>query len=154
MNFSLRHFQDHYGTAIPRDQFPNSAFSNSSVRQHDTEISVAYSKGSYNRRIRGETRNDSRATPNGEECRDWLKGQFDQIPVGEISQDAGCTKRAAENIRAGENGIRMEFLVALCRNNPLFRADFFAFCGGKLENDPEFVAGITMALNSLSRRQT
>lgn len=78
----------------------------------------------------------------GSECRDWLKDQLSGAEVGEIATDAQCTKRAAENIRAGENGMRMEYLVAMCRNNPEFRAAFFEFCGGELEIPGDLTAMI------------
>jgi hypothetical protein len=36
---------------------------------------------------------------------------------------------------------------------PMYRAEFFRFCGGHLEADPEFVAGLSLAINSYVRRQ-
>jgi hypothetical protein len=43
----------------------------------------------------------------------------------------------------------MKFLVALCRNNPEFRAGFFEFCGGELGMD----AAVTIAINAYARRK-
>lgn len=100
------------------------------------------SKGSYSRRFQGNSGRNLRAEPSGEECRDWLKDYLSEREAGEIAKAAGCTKRAAENIRAGDNSMRMEFLVAMCRNDAAFRAQFFEFCGGKLQFPPEITAAL------------
>lgn len=65
-----------------------------------------------------------------QQCRDWLKEHLTGFSCGEIAESAQCTKRTAENIRAGANGMRMEYLVAMLRNNNAFRAAFFEFVGG------------------------
>lgn len=107
------------------------------------------SLGSYARRLRGDSRSNLRHVPNGEECRDWLKEHLAPLPVGEVAQEAGLTKRAAENIKSGENGMRMEHLVAFCRNDPQFRAAFIEFVGGEVALPAE----ITMAINAYVQRK-
>lgn len=138
-------FASHYeefGSSYARPSMPN---------QHGGQT-MFDARGPYGRRDQGKSRNDLHL-PDGEECRDWLSEYHENIPVGQIAKAAGSTKRAAENIKSGDNGMQMAHLVAYCRNDPVFRAEFFKFCGGHMETDPEFVAGITMALNSLARRQ-
>jgi hypothetical protein len=107
------------------------------------------SRGSASRRLRGNSRTNLRHVPDGDECRDWLKENLAPLPVGEISQEAGLTKRAAENIKAGDNGMRMEHLVAFCRNDPQFRAAFIEFVGGEVALPAE----ITMAINAYVQRK-
>ena len=105
-------------------------------------------RGSYSRRLLRDSRTNLRRAADGTECRDFLKTNLAPLESGEIAEDAQCTKRAAENIRSGENGMRMEYLVAMCRNNPQFRAAFFEFCGGQLEMPPELTAVITKYLRT------
>jgi hypothetical protein len=62
----------------------------------------------------------------------WRRAKFQRSP------DARSAR--PKNIRDGENGIQMKFLVALCRNDPTFRAAFFELCGGKLQFPPDVVA--------------
>ena len=97
-------------------------------------------RGSNTGRVVPQSRTIFRA--DGKEVRDWLRGHLASRNVGEIAQDADMTKRGAENVRAGEHGIRIENLVAMCRNDPLFRAAFFEFCGGELELPPDLTAVI------------
>jgi len=104
---------------------------------------------------RGEHRGNQRQAVGTIECQDWLaeylgRARYQAKEVGELS---GCGVRAAENIKQGRNGMTMAHLVAMCRNDPMFRAEFFRFCGGHLEVDPEFVAGLSMAVNSYVRKQ-
>ncbi len=106
-------------------------------------------RGSYARRLRGDSRSNLRHVPNGEECRDWLKENLAPLPASEISQTSGLTKRAVENIKSGENGMRMEHLVAFCRNDPQFRAAFIEFVGGEVALPAE----ITMAINAYVQRK-
>lgn len=103
------------------------------------------SLGSFPRRIQGGSRRNLRAVPNGEECREFQKQFFAHADPEDIARAAGCTPRAAENIRDGENGMQMKFLVALCRNDPTFRAAFFELCGGKLQFPPEITAALSKA---------
>jgi hypothetical protein len=99
--------------------------------------------------FRNSRRNLHRA--DGQECRDWLKDTLEEqrLAVGEVAECADVTKRAAENLKAGENGMRMENLVAMCRNDPVFRAAFFEFCGGELDLPPD----LTAVINAYMRRK-
>lgn len=105
-------------------------------------------RGSATRRLlRGSRRNLQPADGRG--CRDWLKDTLAAQGVGEVAECADVTKRAAENLKAGENGMRMENLVAMCRNDPVFRAAFFEFCGGELDLPPD----LTAVINAYMRRK-
>ncbi len=104
-------------------------------------------RGATTRRV---VRVSRRSLPaDGKSCRDWLKDELAGKHVGEIAEAADLTKRAAENLKAGENGMRMENLVAMCRNDPIFRAAFFEFCGGELDLPPD----LTAVINAYVRRK-
>jgi hypothetical protein len=102
-------------------------------------------RASYPRKVRSNSGRNLRAIPNGEECREFQRECFSNMGAGDIAALAGCTKRAAKNIRAGENNIQMKFLVTMLRNDPAFRASFFEFCGGQLQFPPEVTAALSKA---------
>lgn len=66
----------------------------------------------------------------------------------QIANATGLTPRGAENLRLGDSKISFDKLVELCQNDHLFRAEFFAYCGGHLENSPEFYANVSRAFNA------
>lgn len=86
------------------------------------------------------------------ECSDWLKEKLRQQSGKEISEKTGQGQRAAEAVKMGRNGLTMAHLVNICRADPDFRAQFFQFCGGKLEGDPEMVAALSKAINAVMQR--
>jgi hypothetical protein len=85
------------------------------------------------------------------ECNDWLADKLRAVPSKEISRKTGQGQRAAEAVKMGRNGMTMAHLVNICRADPEFRAQFFKFCGGTLEGEPEMVAALTRAINAVVR---
>lgn len=102
---------------------------------------------------RGEQNKAARYQSDTRECSDWLQHQLRKVPAKEISADCGIGVRAAEGTKAGRNGLTMAHLVTMCRANPDFRAQFFAFCGGQLEGDPALVANLSRAINAVMQQQ-
>lgn len=102
---------------------------------------------------RGEHNRSAHLASSTNECSDWLKHQLRRKPAKDISAECGIGVRAAEGIKAGRNGLTMAHLVTMCRSNPEFRAQFFAFCGGQLEGDPELVANLSRAINAVMQQQ-
>lgn len=88
------------------------------------------------------------------ECSDWLKDTLNQQSAKEIAAKAGTGHRSAEAVKLGRNGLTMAHLVSMCRSDPAFRAQFFRFCGGILEGEPEMVAALSHAINEIMRQRT
>lgn len=84
---------------------------------------------------------------------DWLKDQFREESAKAISEKTGQGQRAAEAVKMGRNGLTMAHLVNICRADPDFRAQFFAFCGGQLEGDPALVANLSRAINAVMQQR-
>lgn len=84
---------------------------------------------------------------------DFISEQAKRRATKEIARITGLSIKAVEAMRLGESGASSQTITTWCRNDPHFRAEYFAFCGGYVESDPEFITGITMALNSLARRK-
>lgn len=102
---------------------------------------------------RGEHRKNAHLRSDTRECGDWLAHILRGQSAKETADQAGTGVRAAEGIKAGRNGLTMAHLVNICRANPEFRAQFFAFCGGKLEGDPALVADLSRAINAVMQQQ-
>lgn len=98
---------------------------------------------------RGEHTSNRHLHTDTRECSDWLQHQFRQQSAKVISEKTGQGQRAAEAVKMGRNGLTMAHLVNICRADPDFRAQFFAFCGGQLEGDPEMVAALSKAINAV-----
>jgi len=101
---------------------------------------------------RGEHSANRHLTTDTRECSDWLQDQFRQQSAAAISKKTGQGQRAAEAVKMGRNGLTMAHLVNICRADPDFRAQFFSFCGGKLEGHPEMVAALSRAINAVINR--
>jgi hypothetical protein len=112
---------------------------------------MSVSLGKYGRRVHGDSRNQTSRNPKREK-QDWLTAQAQKYSALEGAELTGNSQRAFENIRLSRSKISFDALVDWCRRDPDFRAQFFMFCGGKLEIDPEMVAGITRVLNNAARR--
>ena len=104
--------------------------------------------GSFNR---GEPSENWRHVTPGE-CHDWLADQLRDQSAKMISRKSGQGQRAAESVKQGRNGLTMAHLVSLCRSDDAFRAQFFKFCGGHLEGEPEMVAALSKAINAVIRQ--
>lgn len=98
------------------------------------------------RRVRGDSRN---TTSRSDHCEhgDWLQDQMLRRTRAQIANATGLTPRGAENLRLGESKISFDKLVEMCRNDPLFRAEFFQYCGGHLETSPHFYAHMSRAFS-------
>lgn len=100
------------------------------------------------RRVRGDSRNSSSNRSEQNENLDWLQDQALKRTRAQIANATGLTPRGAENIRLGDSKISFDALVEWCRNDPLFRAEFFKHCGGHLETSPIFYAHMSQAINA------
>lgn len=98
---------------------------------------------------RGEHHSNKHIQTDTPEVSDWLKDQLRGQSAKAISEKTGQGQRAAEAVKMGRNGLTMAHLVNICRADPDFRAQFFAFCGGKLEGDPSLVADLSRAINAV-----
>lgn len=141
------HCDSQLSVAFDRAQFPAPS------PNHHGEGHMGISPAPYARRNRGE-HSDNGQRIDTREATDWLKDQLRNKSAKEISADTGCGIRAAESIKLGRNGMTMAHLIAMCRNDPLFRAQFFRFAGGHLEGEPEMVAALSHAINAVLRSQT
>lgn len=120
----------------------------SATRAHEriaASSSRTISRGDHqNLRHRSDTR----------ECTDWLKETLASYSAKEIAHRAGCSLRAAENAKRGDNGMSMANIITFMRNDAAFRAMFYAYGGGDgPETDPEFVVAMNMAMNAYARRR-
>ena len=92
---------------------------------------MTFTRGTNPRSNLGERRANHRSDTN--ECADWLQAQFRAKPSKIIADDSGLGLRAAESVKQGRNALTMAHLVSICRADPSFRASFFQFCGGHLD---------------------
>jgi hypothetical protein len=79
-----------------------------------------------------------------------VQGIVLQFPIKQIAAQAGSTPRAIENVRNGESAMSLRNFFNLCRANPRIRA-LAAPLMGLEETDPDFVQGMSLLINSLSR---
>lgn len=148
---ALAHFYDHYGSAKPDDPFPNSAFQNPQQHAPLSECAHLNTKGISNGSVPGtEQPNNNRIST--AQLVDFVKEQALRRPIKEVARLTGLSTKAVENIRSGEAAASGTTISTWCKNCPEFRTEYFRWVGGYMETDPEFVKGITMALNSLARR--
>jgi hypothetical protein len=144
------------GTAIPSSANLNNSksfYENSRLSHPLGDNPLNISLGNTRAFKRGEHSGNAHLQSNTRECSDWLQHQLRRTPAKEISAECGIGQRAAEGIKAGRNGLTMAHLVTICRTNPEFRAQFFAFCGGQLEGDPELVANLSRAINAVMQQR-
>lgn len=85
---------------------------------------------------------------------DFVKEQALRRTIAEVSRLTGLSEKAVANIRQGLAGASAQTVSTWCRNDPLFRAEYFFWVGGHIEGcrDPDAIAGLTIALNSYARR--
>lgn len=102
---------------------------------------------------RGEHSDNPHLQTDTGECSDWLAEQLRSRSAKDIARKTGQGQRAAEAVKMGRNGMTMAHLVNICRADPEFRAQFFQFCGGMLEGDPEMVAALSKAINAIVRER-
>ena len=112
--------------------------------QHEQPLTIN-PRGAYDRKFGSKSRKFCAA--DGHEFREWSRKFLEGYSRGEIAEKAQCTKRTAENVRAGKFSWRAEYLIAMCRNDPTFRAAFFEFCGGNLVVPPDLLAALNKYAN-------
>lgn len=83
---------------------------------------------------------------------DFIKAQALKRRTKELAELTGLTQKGVANLRQGLAGASAQTISTWCRNDPAFRADYFAWVGGYLENDPEFVAGLSRLINNYARK--
>ncbi len=139
-------------TASVQMQFASAYEENHSMPNQRRGIEMGKESGLKRRSVHGrEAPNTSRVST--DELVDFMKTQTLARTVKEVTRLTGLSEKAVANIRSGLAGASAQTISTWCRNDPQFRAEYFYWCGGYVESDPEFIAGITMALNSLQRRK-
>jgi hypothetical protein len=131
----------------------NGSTKSGSLRQQNYEGTVGISLRTNPSFKRGEHSASKHLRSDTKECSDWLAHQFRKRSAKDISEYTGQGQRAAEAVKMGRNGLTMAHLVNICRADPDFRAQFFAFCGGQLEGDPSMVAALSRAINAVMQQQ-
>lgn len=94
--------------------------------------------------------NCSRVSTN--ELVDFVQERARRLSIKDVSRLTGLSNKAVVHLREGTAGASAQTISTWCRNDPQFRAEYFQFCGGFLETDPEMVAGISRMLNGYARR--
>lgn len=79
---------------------------------------------------------------------EFLRAAVSKRGITHVVNVTGLTPRAVRNILVGESKISFDALVEWLRADKEFRAEFFQYCGGHLENSPEFYAGISQAFSA------
>lgn len=112
---------------------------------------MSFARRNTGTRVRREESYNSERTST-RECTDWLADRLGAMSAKEIADKAGLSIAGAESLKQGRSGASMKTITELCRNDALFRAEYFLYCGGHLECDPEFVAGLNHVLTNAARR--
>lgn len=100
------------------------------------------------------TQTDRARNPNSSErdadvilIRDWARTKS----AKEGADIAGMTPSGFKKIQSGETALSYEKLMRSMRNDPELRAALFVRAGGHLEVNPQQVAALHRALNSIAR---
>ncbi len=83
----------------------------------------------------------------------FIKLEARKRTIKELVHLTGLSAKQVEALRLGDCGASAQTISTWCRHDPAFRVSYFRWCGGYIETDPEFVVGITMAMNSLARER-
>ncbi len=84
---------------------------------------------------------------------DFIKVEARKRTIKELVRLTGLSAKQVEALRLGDCGASSQTISTWCRGDTDFRIRYFQFCGGYIETDPEFVIGISMAMNSLARER-
>lgn len=84
---------------------------------------------------------------------DFVKARANLKTVKEVQRLTGLSEQAVKNLRLGSAGASAQTISTWCRNDPEFRAEYFYWCGGHLEVEPETVAALTIAINRIVQRK-
>lgn len=87
-----------------------------------------------------------------DELVDFVKERALRKTIKEVQVLTGLSEKAVKNMRLGSAGASAQTISTWCRNDPRFRAEYFAWCGGYLETDPEMVANLSRVLTDYARR--
>lgn len=87
-----------------------------------------------------------------DELVDFVKVRALKKTIKEVCGLTGLSEKAVKNLRLGSQGASAQTISTWCRNDPQFRAEYFYWCGGQLECEPETVAALTIAINRVMRR--
>lgn len=82
-----------------------------------------------------------------------VKDTLQAVPAKEIADATGGSIRAAQNVREGLNAMSLAGFLNACRSIPELRALAMEMMGCEAETDPEFVKGISLLMNSYTRKQ-
>lgn len=83
----------------------------------------------------------------------FIKFEARKRTIKELERLTGLSVKQIEALRLGECGASSQTISTWARNDTAFRIRYFQFCGGYIETDPEFIVGISMAMNSLARER-
>jgi hypothetical protein len=103
------------------------------------------------RKLRGVRNGNKARLGTGDLC-DWLADALRNKPAKEISDDAGCGVRTAENAKQGRHMLSPKHLANLQINDPIFAAAWAEYVGIIRPGEAEFAGAITQAFNAYQRR--
>jgi len=82
---------------------------------------------------------------------DFTRERANRYTEKELARLTGLSIAQVKNLRLGRSGVSGKTISNWCRNDPAFRAEYFRFCGGHLEGEPEMVAALSRAINAIVR---
>jgi len=83
---------------------------------------------------------------------DFVQVRALKYRIKELCALTGLSEKAVINLRTGEAGASAQTISTWCRNDAAFRAEYFFWCGGRLEGEPETLAALNIAINNIMRR--
>lgn len=109
--------------------------------------------GTLDRSIVGHRRNKTYVGDEKNDNQDWLAAQIARYSVSDVVDATGMSETAVQNIRRRKSKISFDNLVALCRTDPDFAAEFAAHIGLILPGEAEMAAVVTRLVNAHVRRK-
>jgi len=88
-----------------------------------------------------------------DELVDFVKARALKKTIKEIMKLTGLSEKAVKNLRVGSQGASAQTISTWCRNDPMFRAEYFYWLGGNLEVEPETVAALSIAINRVLQQR-
>lgn len=83
---------------------------------------------------------------------DFIKEQALRRTIKEVARLTGLSEQAVKNLRLGEAGASAQTVSTWCRNDHQFRIEYFRWCGGLIETDPEMAANLSRVITDHVRR--
>lgn len=131
-------------------QYTNESSVSGSLQNQGWSDDVTDARGNNGRTVDGEnTANSGRVST--AELVDFVKEQASRRSIKEVSRLTGLSEKAVANLRTGASGASAQTISTWCRQDPVFRAEYFRWCGGILEGTPEMYIALSRAINETVR---